>query len=130
MWKSDRPWKSTSSSRCRSSSATRTPRRRPCRSPIAKGETAMTTPVSIQRKPTRAVRIGSVTIGGGHPIAVQSMTATHTQDIAATVQQVNELHAAGADVVRIAVDSARDAEALAEIRRQTSANLAVDLQEN
>jgi len=90
----------------------------------------MTTPVSIQRKPTRAVRIGSVTIGGGHPIAVQSMTATHTQDIAATVKQVNELYAAGADVIRIAVDSTRDAEALAEIRQQTKANLAVDLQEN
>src|SRR5438105_5728805 len=90
----------------------------------------MPTSVTIQRKPTRAVRIGTATIGGGHPIAVQSMTATHTQDIVATVKQVNELHAAGADVVRIAVDSARDAEALAEIRRQTKANLAVDLQEN
>src|SRR5947208_16274416 len=90
----------------------------------------MQTPLSIQRKPTRAVRIGSVTIGGGNAIAVQSMTATHTQDIAATVKQVNELHAAGAAVVRIAVDSSRDAEALAEIRQQTQANLAVDLQEN
>jgi (E)-4-hydroxy-3-methylbut-2-enyl-diphosphate synthase len=84
----------------------------------------------IQRQPTRAVRIGTVIIGAGHPIAVQSMTATHTQDIEATVAQVNELHAAGADVVRIAVDSARDAAALAEIRQQTAANLAVDLQEN
>jgi (E)-4-hydroxy-3-methylbut-2-enyl-diphosphate synthase len=58
------------------------------------------------------------------------MTATHTQDIDATVAQVNALHAAGADIVRIAVDSKRDAEALAEIRRQTTANLSVDLQEN
>jgi len=84
----------------------------------------------IQRQPTRAVRIGTATIGGGHPIAVQSMTATHTQDIEATVAQANELHAAGAAIVRIAVDSPRDAEALAEIRRETAANLAVDLQEN
>src|SRR5688572_24784945 len=84
----------------------------------------------ITRNPTRAVRIGSVTIGSGHPIAVQSMTATHTQDIDATVEQVNALHAAGADVVRVAVDSTKDAEALAEIRRQTKANLVVDLQEN
>src|SRR4051812_18059790 len=90
----------------------------------------MPTSVSIQRKPTRAVRIGTVTIGGGYPIAVQSMTATHTQNIAATVEQVSQLQAAGADVIRIAVDSARDAEALAEIRRKTDANLAVDLQEN
>jgi (E)-4-hydroxy-3-methylbut-2-enyl-diphosphate synthase len=71
-----------------------------------------------------------VTIGHGHRIAVQSMTATHTQDVPATVQQVAALEAAGADVVRIAVDNRSDAEALAEIRRQTTANLSVDLQEN
>jgi (E)-4-hydroxy-3-methylbut-2-enyl-diphosphate synthase len=86
--------------------------------------------VEIQRQPTRPVRIGSITIGSGNPIAVQSMTATHTQDIDATVALVNDLANAGADVVRIAVDNKRDAEALAEIRRQTSSNLSVDLQEN
>ena len=86
--------------------------------------------IDIHRNPTRSVRIGSAVIGQGHPIAVQSMTATHTQDIGATIEQVNALHAAGADVVRIAVDSKKDAEALAEIRRQTQANLSVDLQEN
>jgi (E)-4-hydroxy-3-methylbut-2-enyl-diphosphate synthase len=86
--------------------------------------------VEIKRNPTRAVRIGSVTIGAGNPVAVQSMTATHTQDIDATVGLVNLLAEAGADVVRIAVDSKKDAEALAEIRRQTKANLSVDLQEN
>ncbi len=86
--------------------------------------------MTIQRNPTRSVRIGSVTVGFGHPIAVQSMTATHTQDVDATVEQVNALDAAGADVVRIAVDSDKDASALQEIRRQTSANLSVDLQEN
>ncbi|TWT75896.1 4-hydroxy-3-methylbut-2-en-1-yl diphosphate synthase (flavodoxin) [Posidoniimonas polymericola] len=84
----------------------------------------------IQRNATRSVAIGSITIGGGAPIAVQSMTATHTQNIDATVAQVNALADAGADVVRIAVDSKQDAAALAEIRRQTSANLSVDLQEN
>ncbi|MEX2172892.1 MAG: (E)-4-hydroxy-3-methylbut-2-enyl-diphosphate synthase [Pirellulaceae bacterium] len=86
--------------------------------------------VSIHRNPTRSVRIGSIAIGNGAPIAVQSMTATHTQDIDATVGLVNLLAGAGADVVRIAVDSKKDAEALAEIRRQTTANLSVDLQEN
>src|SRR5256885_2933975 len=86
--------------------------------------------MDLQRNPTRAVRIGSIVIGGGHPIAVQSMTATHTQDIDATVALVNLLHDAGADIVRIAVDSKKDAEALAEIRKQTKANLSVDLQEN
>jgi (E)-4-hydroxy-3-methylbut-2-enyl-diphosphate synthase len=86
--------------------------------------------MELPRNPTRAVRIGSVTIGAGQPVAVQSMTATQTQDVAATVAQVNDLVAAGADVVRIAVDNRRDAEALREIRAQTTANLAVDLQEN
>ena len=86
--------------------------------------------LKIERNPTRSVKIGSVTIGGGNPIAVQSMTATHTQDVDATVGQINALVEAGADVVRVAVDSRKDAEALAEIRRQTTANLSVDLQEN
>ena len=86
--------------------------------------------MQIQRNPTRAVKIGSITIGSGHPIAVQSMTATHTTDVPATVALINDLHRAGADVVRIAVDSDKDAAALAEIRAQTEANLSVDLQEN
>ena len=58
------------------------------------------------------------------------MTATHTQDVAATVEQANALHAAGAGVVRIAVDSKKDAAALEAIRAGTPANLAIDLQEN
>jgi (E)-4-hydroxy-3-methylbut-2-enyl-diphosphate synthase len=86
--------------------------------------------VPIKRNPTRAVPIGSVTIGNGHPIAVQSMTATSTRDIDATLQQIDDLQKAGADLVRIAVDSAKDAAALADLRRLTDANLAVDLQEN
>lgn len=58
------------------------------------------------------------------------MTATKTQDVDATVALVEQLQQAGADVVRIAVDSRKDAAALAEIRARTSANLSVDLQEN
>src|SRR6478736_5540810 len=85
---------------------------------------------NITRNPTRSVRIGTITIGAGHPIAVQSMTATQTRDIDATVAQVNALADSGADVVRIAVDSTAEADAVAEIRRQTKANLVVDLQEN
>ena len=93
--------------------------------------------MALPRNPTRPVRIGSVTIGAGNPVAVQSMTATHTQDVDATAAQVTALVEAGADVVRIAVDSTKDAEALAEVRRRTrgssavnGANLSVDLQEN
>ena len=86
--------------------------------------------MQITRNPTRSVRIGDVVIGDGHPIAVQSMTATKTQDVDATVAQINALHAAGADIVRVAVDNNKDAAALAAIRKQTPANLSVDLQEN
>jgi (E)-4-hydroxy-3-methylbut-2-enyl-diphosphate synthase len=87
-------------------------------------------PMDIKRNPTRSVKIGSIHVGAAHPIAVQSMTATHTTDIVATVALVNALEQAGAHVVRIAVDSDKDAAALAEIRKQTTANLSVDLQEN
>ena len=84
----------------------------------------------MARNATRSVQIGSVTIGGNEPLAVQSMTATATTDIEATTAQVNDLYEAGAGVVRIAVDSRHDAQALVEIRKGTDANLAVDLQEN
>ncbi|HVR69260.1 MAG TPA: (E)-4-hydroxy-3-methylbut-2-enyl-diphosphate synthase [Vicinamibacteria bacterium] len=84
----------------------------------------------MKRNPTRAVRVGTLTLGGGHPIAVQSMCATRTQDVDATVEQAEAIRAAGGDLVRVAVDSAKDVEALAEIRAQTRANLVVDLQEN
>jgi len=86
--------------------------------------------VEITRNPTRPVKIGSITIGAGHPIAAQSMTATHTQDVEATLAQVEDLRQAGAGVVRIAVDSKKDAAALPAIRAGTPANLAIDLQEN
>jgi len=76
------------------------------------------------------VKIGTVTIGAGNPVAVQSMTATPTRDVDATAGQVNALLEAGADVVRIAVDNQKDAAALSEIRARTIANLSVDLQEN
>jgi (E)-4-hydroxy-3-methylbut-2-enyl-diphosphate synthase len=86
--------------------------------------------MSIQRQPTRPVSIGNITIGDGNPIAAQSMTATKTQNIEATSAQAEALRERGAGVVRIAVDSDKDAAALAEIRQRTTANLAVDLQEN
>ena len=85
--------------------------------------------VQLPRNPTRPVTIGSVTIGNGSPVAVQSMTATSTRDVAATSAQVRDLHDSGADVVRIAVDSTADAKAVVDIASETDANLAVDLQE-
>jgi (E)-4-hydroxy-3-methylbut-2-enyl-diphosphate synthase len=79
---------------------------------------------------TRAIVVGAVQIGGGAPVAVQSMCATRTRDVDATVAQCEQLRRAGAAVVRIAVDNDKDVAALVEIRRQTTATLAVDLQEN
>ncbi len=87
-------------------------------------------PKSVPRNSTRPVRIGSITVGAGHSIAVQSMCATKTADVEATVAQAEALADAGAGVVRIAVDSRREAEALKVIRDRTGANLSVDLQEN
>lgn len=88
------------------------------------------TQFAIKRNPTREVAVGNCVIGGSSPIAVQSMTATKTTDIDATAAQIHDLVSAGADVVRVAIDSLKDAEALIEIRRQVTGNLSVDLQEN
>ena len=86
--------------------------------------------MAITRNPTRAVAVGAAQIGGGAPVLVQSMAATRTQDINATLHQVQLLERAGADLVRIAVDSQKDVEALAQIRTRTTVPLSVDLQEN
>jgi (E)-4-hydroxy-3-methylbut-2-enyl-diphosphate synthase len=85
----------------------------------------------VKPRTTREIRIGNILIGGSNPIAVQSMAATRTQDIAATTRQVELLELAGADVIRIAVDNPKDVEALAQIRAaRPNANLVIDLQEN
>lgn len=83
-----------------------------------------------ERKATRAVQVGNVQVGAGAPIVVQSMCATKTADVDATVAQVRQLEAAGAGIVRVAVDNPKEAAALKEIRAQTTATLSVDLQEN
>jgi (E)-4-hydroxy-3-methylbut-2-enyl-diphosphate synthase len=84
----------------------------------------------MKQPSTRAVRIGQAELGAGAPLLVQSMCATKTTDIDATVAQVYQLQQAGAGVVRIAVDNPKEAAALKEIRSQTTATLSVDLQEN
>ena len=84
----------------------------------------------MKQPSTRAVRIGQAELGAGAPLLVQSMCATKTTDIDATVAQVHQLQQAGAGVVRIAVDNPKEAAALKEIRAQTTATLSVDLQEN
>ncbi len=84
----------------------------------------------IRRNHTRELKIGHIVIGNHHPIAVQSMCATPTTDIEATSKQLISLTQAGADIIRIAVDNRKDADALIQLRDQTDAVLSVDLQEN
>jgi (E)-4-hydroxy-3-methylbut-2-enyl-diphosphate synthase len=85
----------------------------------------------MQARKTRKIRIGKLMIGGDSPIAVQSMAATQTQDLTATARQIEVLEKANADVIRIAVDSEKDVEALKELRKKfPDSTWSVDLQEN
>lgn len=87
--------------------------------------------VDLQSKrSTRVVQAGDLQIGGNNPIAVQSMCATPTRNIAETLGQIALLEEHGADLIRIAVDSRTDVEALKEIRKETNARLCIDLQES
>jgi (E)-4-hydroxy-3-methylbut-2-enyl-diphosphate synthase len=82
------------------------------------------------RRTTRKIKVGSTFIGGDAPIAVQSMCATKTTDLEATRAQIALLEKAGADLIRIAIDSRGDIDALKILSSETDANLVVDLQEN
>lgn len=79
------------------------------------------------RKRIREVRIGSVTIGGGHPVAVQSMTLTDTRDVAATLEQIHRLEEAGCEIVRVAVPDDEAAAALPAIKKGTRIPLVADI---
>ncbi len=84
----------------------------------------------LDQRATRTVAVGAVRVGGDAPLVVQSMCATKTRDIDATVAQCEQLRRAGAGIVRIAIDNEKDVAAVTAIRRQTTATLVVDLQEN
>jgi (E)-4-hydroxy-3-methylbut-2-enyl-diphosphate synthase len=81
----------------------------------------------IERRPSRQISIGDVTIGGDAPIRVQSMTTTKTSDINATLQQIASLVAAGVDVVRVAVPHWEDAEALVAIAAKSTVPVVADI---
>ena len=78
-------------------------------------------PSNPRRRPTRGVRVGPLTIGGGHPIVIQSMITSDTLDTEAVVAEVKSLVAAGCPLVRLAAPSLRAAENLREIRRRLDA---------
>ena len=81
----------------------------------------------IKRRKSRAVKIGDVIIGGGFPIAIQSMTTADTRDVQATVTQINELFEAGCEIVRISVLNHDAADKLKEIRKLVTKPLVADI---
>lgn len=91
------------------------------------GMPAAPAPVLAPRRPTRRINVGRVPVGGGAPISVQSMTTTKTTDINATLQQIAELTASGCDIVRVAVPSQDDADALPIIAMKSQIPVIADI---
>ncbi|MFC1994920.1 flavodoxin-dependent (E)-4-hydroxy-3-methylbut-2-enyl-diphosphate synthase [Chloroflexota bacterium] len=79
------------------------------------------------RRISKSIRIGSVTIGGGAPIVVQSMTKTYTRDVRSTVAQIRELEDCGCELVRVAVPDAEAAQSITEIKKGISIPLVADI---
>lgn len=82
------------------------------------------------RRRTRPIRVGSVVIGGGAPVVVQSMTKTRTADVRATVAQIKRLERAGCRLIRVAVPGREDARAIKEIKKRISIPLIADIHFN
>jgi (E)-4-hydroxy-3-methylbut-2-enyl-diphosphate synthase len=81
----------------------------------------------MDRTQTRRVQVGHVAVGGGAPVAVQSMTTTDTRDVEATVAQIQALEAAGCEIVRVAVPDKAAAAALPEVKRRIRLPLVADI---
>lgn len=81
----------------------------------------------ISRKKTRKIYVGSVPVGGGAPVSVQSMTKTDTHDVKATVRQIKSLQKAGCEIIRIAVPDMAAAEKLGEIKKSIGIPLIADI---
>ena len=82
---------------------------------------------NMRREETKVVQIGNCKIGGGNPIAIQSMTNTKTEDVEATVAQILALEAAGCDIIRCTVPTMEAAEALTEIKKRIHIPLVADI---
>ncbi|MGW1256612.1 flavodoxin-dependent (E)-4-hydroxy-3-methylbut-2-enyl-diphosphate synthase [Streptomyces sp. NPDC002513] len=80
-----------------------------------------------ERRVSRRITVGSVAVGGGAPVSVQSMTTTRTSDIGATLQQIAELTASGCQIVRVACPTQDDADALATIARKSQIPVIADI---
>jgi len=94
---------------------------------IGLGMPALPPPVLAPRRKTRKIKVGKVDVGGDAPISVQSMCTTPTTDVNATLQQIAELTAAGCDIVRVAVPSRDDAEALPAIAGKSQIPVIADI---
>ncbi len=81
----------------------------------------------MERMKTREVRIGNVTIGGNHPVAIQSMCNTRTSDVEATAEQIRRLTEAGCEIVRVAIPDMAAAEAIPAIRERIAIPLVGDI---
>ncbi|MDA9021381.1 flavodoxin-dependent (E)-4-hydroxy-3-methylbut-2-enyl-diphosphate synthase [Gammaproteobacteria bacterium] len=81
----------------------------------------------IVRKKTKPIFVGDVGVGGNHPISIQSMTNTNTADVQATVGQIEDLQAAGADIVRVSVPDEECAAAFKKIKKAVSIPLVADI---
>ena len=81
----------------------------------------------MYRDHTKEVQIGNVTIGGGNPIRIQSMTNTKTEDVEATVAQILALEKAGCEIIRCAVPNMDAAKAIGEIKKQIHIPLVADI---
>ena len=79
------------------------------------------------RARTRQVKVGNVAIGGGAPVAVQSMTTTMTWDVAATLEQIRRLDEAGCEIVRVAVPDEKSADALPELVKRSPLPVVADI---
>src|SRR5437764_1978202 len=88
---------------------------------------AVPTPPLAPRRASRQIMVGSVPVGGGAPVSVQSMTTTLTADVNATLQQIAELTASGCQIVRVAVPSQDDADALPQIARKSQIPVIADI---
>src|SRR5688572_20400802 len=91
------------------------------------GMPAAPPPALAPRRNSRQIMVGPVAVGGGAPVSVQSMTTTVTADVNATLQQIAELTASGCQIVRVAVPSQDDVEALPAIARKSQIPVIADI---
>ncbi|ROS28109.1 4-hydroxy-3-methylbut-2-en-1-yl diphosphate synthase [Cellulomonas sp. PhB150] len=95
--------------------------------PISLGMPEAPAPVLAPRRRTRKIRVGKIEVGGDAPVSVQSMATTQTSDVNSTLQQIAELTAAGCDIVRVAVPTQDDADALPAIARKSQIPVIADI---